>query len=335
MKEGKQKRYLIASDFDGTLFSTFSSSPSGMDVKRAYSLALDDIFGQGRGEWFFAKFGLNGKTPSEVISLILNCRQSEKEEFVGSAKSFYEKNGGIFGYPIPECVDGKLVWEIDNPETSITQMLVGQKLEYLLGEIGTRNEDGRLWPPSCGDALLFLETVRDLKKEGFPIDFAIISSGHKTFIQKTLSVWNTLQPDVLVTEDDIRPRKYPQELDRRFKPNVFPLALTHYQWLKQQVLNGRDIISIGIDSKKRMVYIGDDPQKDMLMAQQGRVERFCYPQTSWQTISEMLLKNKDLLDGRPFSEVFMQKRDGKEADVLLPDNLEPRHMHPLGRFERR
>lgn len=315
-------RYLVATDFDGTLSKTSSPSPSGMDVKRAYSLALDDIFGQGRGEWFFTKFGLDGKTPSEVISLILNCGQNEKEEFVRSAKSFYEKSGGIFEYPIPECVDGKLTWKIDNPETSIIQMLVGQKLQYLLKEVGLKDIEGKVWPPPSEDALMFLETVHRLKTENFPVDFAIISSGHRAFIEKTLNAWSTPQPDVLITEDDIRPRKYPQELGRRFKPGVFPLALAHHEWLMKQGLNENDITRTGKDSKKRIVYIGDDPQKDMLMAQQGRVESFCHPQTSWKTISTMLLTNKNLLDGRPISE------------ILKPQLVEAETFHRATRKER-
>lgn len=306
-----EKRYLIACDFDGTLFDTFCPSPNGMDVKKAYSLALDDIFGQGRGEWFLTKFGLNGKTPSEVINVILTFTK-DRIVLIDNARSFYEKNEGNFDYPIPECKDGKLTWDTNNPEISITQMLVGEKLKHLLKEIGQKDEEGIMWPPPSKDVSIFLKTVRGLKTEGFPIDFAIISSGHRAFIEKSLHVWNILQPDVLVTEDDIRPRRYPQELKIRFKPGVFPLALTHHQWLKQQGLNKNDITRIGKESKERMVYVGDDPKKDMLMAQRARVESFCYPQTSWQTINETLFRNKHLLDGRPFGEILKPQLIGVE-----------------------
>lgn len=308
------KRYLIASDFDETLFHTVSSpSPNHIDVNKAYQLGLNDIFGDGAGEWFFKQFGLQGRTPSEVIMEMLNYAPTH-QKLIDNSKDFFDKTNGNFDYPIPECENRRLIWNNDSPQATITQMLVGQKLAYLLREIGKVGVDGSVWPRPCEGALDFIHIVNQLKQEGKPVDFAIISSGHESFIKRALDTWDAPQPDILVTEDDIRPRQHPQDPERRFKPGVFPLALTHYKWLAQQKLTGKDgLVHEGNESKKRIAFVGDDQKKDMLMAQQGGVEGFYYPQTSWQTLGNALLQNKDRLDGRPIREILRPQQIGVEA----------------------
>lgn len=325
-------RYLIACDFDGTLFHTFSPSPNGINVQKAYQLALDTIFGKGAGEWFFDLFGLQGRTPSEVIAQILNW----DERKLNQAYRFYETEEGKSGHLIPECKDGQLAWDYDRPETTITQMLVGQKLKYLLNEVGQSDGNGKLWPQPCKGVLGFFRVIQQLKKGGIPIDVAIISSGHEVFIRNVLDLWRIPYPDIIVTEDDIRPKKLPSEPERKFKPGQLPLALAHQQWLKQQnLLRGNvNLIELGQESKQRIMYVGDDPRKDTLMALRGRIpSHYLYPYTPWRAISETLLENKHLMDGRPLSKILRRDPAKRETDILLPDNLPPGY-HAAGGKER-
>lgn len=308
-----KNRYLVACDFDGTAFNTFLSSPNGMDVKEAYRQSLDDIFGQGIGEWFLANIGLNNKAPSQVITDLLSNADGHRERLMSNAWSFFEAQRGNLGDLIPECRDGTLSWNHDFPEITLTQMLVLKKLKHLMDEVGKQNGDGKVWPQPCEGFLNFAKIVSNFKKGGLPVDIAIISSGHESFIKKVFETWNIQQPDVLVTEDDIRQRTHPIEPEIRFKPGVFPLALAHHKWLKQQGLSGTALIGEVIPSKKRIMYIGDDPDKDIKMAQKGHVEGYLFPHTSWKQLAGALTNNKHLLDGRSLQEVLPHLRKGTEA----------------------
>lgn len=320
-------RYLIACDFDETLFHTFRPSPNGIDVRKAYKLALDNIFGSGLGEWFFKVFGLDGRTPSEVINEIVNW----DKDFVARAYRFYESPEGRSGYLIPECPNGELNWNQESPAVTITQMLVGQKLKYLINEIGQRDSEGNPWPQPCEGVLDFYETVHQLRSEGVPLDTAIISSGHEGFIKKTFDLWGIKHPDVIVTEDDIRPKKFPSELERRFKPGQLPIALAHYKWLKYNgpTQGDENIVFQGRESKQRIMYVGDDPYRDGAMAFRGGIPHvYLYPFTPWEAIADTLVAKKHFFDGRPLADILRKESDKRETDILLPDNLELKYHFP-------
>lgn len=301
-------RYLIATDFDGTLFQTSEPSPKGMTVLKAYVQSLDDLFGEGFGKLFFSINEFNGESPSQIVQGVLNIQD---KQLVHNAKQMHEDHNGNFSTIIPESQDGTIPWNDENPQTALTSMLVIRKLGYLLQEIGTRDQHGNPWPLPCEGALDFLKTLEDLKERGVPIDFAIISSGHESFIKKTLGVWDIPSPDILVTEDSVRTRAFPQEAERKFKPGVFPVALAHFIWLQNQGLTFSK--EIGFDTRTRIMHIGDNPTKDLVMAQRAGIEsNFLYPSTSWQYITKTLISNRNLFDGRPFSEIFKDRKNGLE-----------------------
>jgi hypothetical protein len=308
-----KNRYLLAHDFDGTAFDTFSPSPNGMGVEKAYQSSLDDIFGEGVGKWFLTTHGLHNKTPSQAISDLLNGVDEQKQQLISSAHSFFKKHDGDFGNLIPESKNGALTWNQDSPQITITQMLVLQKLKYLLKEIGQRNNKGETWPQPCKGFLEFITAISQLKKENFPIDTAVISSGHETFIKRTFEVWNIAQPDTIVTEDDLRQRTHPIDPGIRFKPGVFPLALAHYKWLKKQKLGELSFIGEAVISKKRIAYIGDDENKDLGMAKKGNVDGYLFPNTSWEQLTSAITCNKHSLDGRSIREVLFPFKNGVEA----------------------
>lgn len=308
------KRYLIASDFDGTLFNTAYSDSKIIGVHEAYQMAFEIMVGQGsRDDYDIISSIANGDAPSEMINKLL---KRNREHFLNKAREVYESGTiNYLGYLLPECKNQQFVWNDSNPEATMSQMLIGIKLKILLDQIGKRTEKNKIWPTPCEDSLIFLQTIQQLKQEEVPIDLAVISSGHENFITLTFAIWKAPQPDILVTEDDIRPRRYPIEEERRFKPGQFPLALAHHKWLRQQGLNGdnRSFVSNAAESKKRMMYIGDDLYKDTLMAYNGNVVGYLHPQTPWQTIAEMLSRNKHLLDGRPFGEILRPQLVGIEG----------------------
>ncbi|MCL5438826.1 MAG: hypothetical protein M1268_02455 [Patescibacteria group bacterium] len=332
-------RYLLASDFDGTLFNTFWPSPNNMDVRKAYELATNAIFGW-YGSHIYDLFSETNDTPSEVVAKIFRIfspknylYEWQKEdnirvtgEIIESAHNFYLANWQELQPYLSEAErDGK-TWTHESMTNIMTRMLVAQKLKYLVSEIGNKNGDA--WPQPCEGVLYFFERFKALKKEGMPIDFAVISSGHDLFIKKTFDLWGLPHPDVMVTEDDIRIRIYPKEIERRFKPGMLPLALTHYKWLRQQGLapENDNFITNAQETRQRMIYIGDDIGKDLTMGFHGKIDHtYLYPNTPWEAVIDTLEQRKDLLDGRPLSDIFGTREHGKETDVLLPDNLEARY----------
>lgn len=302
-------RYLIAADFDGTLFRTSEPSPSGMTVQRAYVQSLDEIFGKGVGEEFFSANEFRGEAPSQIIQGVLSI---SNEHLIDNARKMHREQNGNFPRIIPESQDGTVHWNNEKPQTTLTSMLVIRKLGYLLQEVGKNDQHGNPWPLPCEGVLDFFRSLRSLREENVPIDFAIVSSGHEVFIRKALEVWKIPQPDILITEDDVRLRKFPQEAEIKFKPGVFPVALAHFAWLKNQGLSiSRET---GSDTRTRIMHIGDAPTKDLVMADRAGIEsNFLYPATPWELITDALTTNRSLLDGRPFAEILKPQLVGVES----------------------
>lgn len=270
-----QKRYLVLSDFDGTLFDTFSPSPNGIDVRKAYALALRDLFGDKAGEWFIGNPDLSMSTPTEIVSQAILK----------------------FGF-LPDNISDLRV---------LTNYLVNFKLDYLLSEIGLTGKHGKIWPQPLEGAVGFIRTIGQLKQESVPIDFGIVSSGHEKFIRRTLDLWELPQPDILITDDDIRNRIYPSEASRKFKPGTLPLALAHQEWIRPEKQNGASFVDLARETKGRVMYIGDSVEKDFGMARAGNVLFCLVPDISWETITNGLKNKRSLFDGRPISEIFGEK----------------------------
>lgn len=339
----QKRRYLLACDFDGTLFDTFSPSPNGIDVRKAYGLAISHILGE-KGTRLYDTFTLGNRAPLELIKEMFKWFNPENNDFYVTDKeyrdemdeayrelmnyafNFFKMEGSKIQSFVPECKNGKFEWNNKAPLETIAQMLVGLKLMYLMDEIGQENNRGEIWPLPCENALEFLHTAQVLKRDGVPIDIAIVSSGHELFIRKTLNTWQVPQPDIMITDDDIRPRKYPTEIQRRFKPGQLPLALAHFEWLKLQGLTVEDdkFMQNAAESKNRMLYIGDDPIKDMSMALDAGVKGFLSTTRPLE-----LLKYKDLFDGRPFAEIINHAK--KERELITINNEGP----SLGLYARR
>lgn len=340
-------RYLLASDFDGTHFRTSDKSPNGINVESAYTNSIYDIFGAA-GARVFENIGLDGRTPSELTSAILNWgnrNQNHTDTLLNNAFSFYAKNmKGLLPY-IPELSEVPQ-WDSEKPTKTITQLLVGQKLKYLCDEIGRVDQEGIIWPQPCRGAVEFWRTVEKLKTSGVPIDSAIISSGHDAFIRKAFAVWGLQQPDIIISEDTIRPRKYPEENVRRFKPGQLPIALAHQKWLYKHLQDkDKSFIEIARDTKHRIIYFGDDIERDQGTAIDGKLAFGLYHPSlanqpglhfnDWHVVAEQLEQQQALFDGRPIAQILDFKVRGIEGMPIAQAQRERQQMFSLpGRKER-
>lgn len=224
--------HLIALDFDGTIAKTFAKAPSGIGVNEAYDIVIRQIFGNRVFQFYTDHLkGHQNRSPSELVTLLL-------------------RKDGI-ETPDPEEV------------MHISEHLVQEKLALMLDQIGQASIEGTVWPQPTNNFLYFWHWLT--QESNLPLKTAIISSGHEAFIRKTFNAWGVKQPDYLVTEDDIRQRKYPKELTRRVKPGPFPFAYVHRQWLNDNTITESGHSTI-IDSaryfRERILYIGDDSAKD-------------------------------------------------------------------------
>jgi len=257
--------HLLAFDFDGAIARTFKPSPQGIGINEAYSFAVQDIFGD-EGTHLYKSHGtLQNRSPSELTQLLL---QNGSEALLDNAFCFFEKNrNSLEGY-VPQGKGVPLEWNVTNPFPVISELLVRQKLSYLLSQIGTHTEEGIVWPEPCEGFTELWDMVELLKDHDLGISTAIISSGHDGFITKCFTKWGLELPDFLVTEDDIRGKKYPSEISRRVKPGQVPLAMAHSKWMHS--LGYTFDLGVAKDHRSRIIYFGDDPHKDGNMAA-GRI----------------------------------------------------------------
>ena len=227
--------HLIVCDFDRTLADTFMPSPSGMQVSKAYDLAVFSVFGEAGYSLFRGALGgIKNREPGELVN-----------DLFSTAKRL-----GIF--LSRRC----------SPVHELTELLVQKKLSFLLPEIS------REWPPLYDGVKEFF----DLAHQGeLPIEIAIVSSGHDEFIRRVFEVNGLPAPSNLVTSDAIR--RVDGVMNRPLhKPYPYQLALAHQRWLKN---NNSYSSSEGFTGRSRqkpfMMFIGDDPVKDGELALRSRI----------------------------------------------------------------
>lgn len=223
------KPHLVMFDYDNTIADTSAPGSGGMNVEIAYRRSITDIFGV-QGLFIFEKSGgLRNRTPSEVVHELLNAPIKTREQLVYSGQQFYLREIEVLK---PLMKNGKGVridiWDKNREEPILIEVLIRQKLQYLLSELGRplEKEQG-VWPKLTHGFREFWYTLHKNKDEGYPFATAIVSSGHAEFIERTFAMWGLPLPDYLVTEDDVRGMTYPREQSRRFKPGQLQMALAH------------------------------------------------------------------------------------------------------------
>lgn len=255
--------YLLVLDFDGNVANTFAQSPNGIGVNEAYQGAIETIFGKHGLEVYRQLGGLKNRAPEELIGLILReC--SNSENFLNSAKKCLANKCAKLEGLVPEGKGASMVWSRNNSERicTIAEMLVRLKLNILLEEICSD------WPLACKDFVSFISVVNKIKDTGINVSLAILSSGHDKFIKKTFSTWGIDMPAVMVTDDDMRGRTYPKKTKDRVKPSPFLFDLVQSRWQGIELTNQTEL---AIEARGRMMYFGDDPNKDGLLAKNSGV----------------------------------------------------------------
>lgn len=214
-------------DFDQTAFCTFLPPLGGLGVEQACEQAVRDIFGEQGNARYLLQGGLRNRAPAELVRALLPLAQ------------------GVY-------------------VRKRTEDFIQAKLAYLMAQIG-QQPDGSIWPPPCPGFVDFWRSIPDCAQER--VYTGVISSGHTAFIERVWKAYGLSPPDVIVSEDDIRPRRQPQSLVRRVKPAVLPLALGRYKL--RRLLNCPDVTYL--TDKSRQVYFGDDRFKDGGMAARAKM----------------------------------------------------------------
>ena len=329
--------YLFLFDYDGTIADTAALSPNGINVAEAYKKSIQAVFGERALKKYECNGGLRNRAPSEVVYELLDASEELRSHLIANARRFYSEENDRLKQIVPV---GKGVnidsWDTRNIEQLLTEILVRQKLEYLLREVGKplQGEQG-LWPKPMHGFMDFWNALYSCRSNAeYKYSTAIVSSGHDEFINRTFRLWNLPLPDYMVTEDDIRGMIYPKELSRRFKPGQLQMALVHRAWLRSIDIGAYDPIAI-LESRKRMVYFGDHEEKDGGLARGTRIifghylqgnqysQMFSYDRenrvvtfTNWQSMIPCLLNDDIFKKNRTFDEVFFNGHIHVERERL-------------------
>lgn len=228
-----KKTYVVGVDYDGTLFDTKAPSPDGIGLEEGHTYAIQTIFGREGLDFYRSQGGLLNRAPSEVISSIV-----ENPRF---------RNIACQQFP-------QLDRQIDLAEfaSNLTELFIHFKLQVFLNEISQE------WPLPFPGVRNFLSAINELRKEGIPLDWGILSSGHQSFIKKTLKTHQIPFPDAMVTDDDIRPLANPEDPKEKVKPAPFPFRFFLERWLAGSKVKDERLTT----DPSYMIYIGDDLKKD-------------------------------------------------------------------------
>ena len=305
-------KYLFVSDFDGTVANTFAKSPNGINVDMAYEYAIKKLFGE-KGLMAYQEIGgLQNRAPEELVLKIL--RQTDNAGILSkNAEKCFVKYGKTLAGFVPKGKGSTLEWVLSDLENhrTVIEMLVLLKMSFLINEIGAKYSNDTSWPEPCPGFINFYRFLEKLNKDGdLDIQFAILSSGHDIFIQKTFELWGIKTPKIMVTDDDMRGASYPESMGRRVKPSSYLFDLIQSQWLNSfmQLHNSAQLIEQVLHYRDRMVYFGDDSVKDGELARNAKVPFF-------------LLKNPTVESccSYRWSEIQTLKFDQKCIDLMRKD----------------
>lgn len=270
-----QNTALAVFDFDNTVADTFAPSPNGLDVHTAYDIALEQLFGE--PHLLKVVGGLKNRAPTELVHDIVRA----EPKLVVHAMRTYDLLRTRVQHLMPKGTGIPLVpIKGDNYLPLLGEMIVRLKLECLAGEVSPQ------WPrPFDGVGELF-EELRTRKKK-----LALISSGHDSFIRSSFKAWGIQCPDIVLSDDVLRP--LPGPIAQKSKPSKL---LIHY--LLMMAAQSR------IDARwDQLAYFGDDLVKDGGLARNADIPFGWYNPAA----------NGDARDLRPNDFVIRSWRDLSES----------------------
>ncbi len=300
-------KYLILTDFDGTLANTFAPSPDNLGVHEVHRLVIGEIFGS-EGLRAYSSIGeLSNRAPLELIVEILKVNPSLAQK----AREFLNTSSAP-----------KIVWNESEPEKTMAELLVQVKLHMLLGQVGNTFKDGGEWPALYDGVSDFFKGIQRINSQGqVNMEVGVISSGHTKFIEKVFNLCGIPMPQIIVTDDDIRPRVNPREKSRRTKPSAFLFALAHRQWLKNLGVSGANFdAKTALNLRNHIAYIGDDPAKDGNMARESHAPFLLFdPHSKHGDLSGIFHFTSwlDLISALENGQVLGMMRDGHDFSEIL------------------
>lgn len=150
--------------------------------------------------------------------------------------------------------------------------------------------NGESWPRPMPGFVEYAESLAEAKNEGCPINFAILSAGHASFIRKCLETSGLAQPDIMITDETIRGMNSTLAPEQLTKPSLMPLQQAVLQWTA--IIGSKKTVDIhGSGMAERIKIIGDSEEKDGGLARNAGVP-FIHvtPETSfeaWTTLKSM------------------------------------------------
>ncbi len=279
--------YMLNIDFDETCFTTFISKGDGVEVHRAYEIAVDTVLGKEAQQDFSNYGGLSNRAPLDVIKGLIDREPSLIQRALGHAQEYFAHPevrtdiglGLIARFADRgQAVNDELTWR------AITEMLVIRKKEILIPQISEE------WPmPVKGFGEFWHAFYTEKERRGLKhVHTAIVSSGHTDFIQLALEQAGLELPDVFMTDDEMRRQPHPKT-----KPDPMALQLVRKAWLNAYLIPStlRRSDSFISAARRREVYIGDDIKKDGQMAANDKI-KFLHHDGSpeaWPRISRTIL----------------------------------------------
>lgn len=200
----------------------------------------------------------------------------------------YAAMGGLRNRAPSEVVDELLPGLDKDALHRKTEDLIEIKLSLLEKQVGERLSDGSIWPNIAPG----FKPVWQAISEAAEISTGVISSGHTGFIERFHDVHEIDRPDIVLTDDHMRPWGQHLPLQDIVKPSPLLLEMAFMEWYWRQGHSIADITP-GIMQRAGVVYIGDDPNKDGRLAENAaidfiHVDRDNY-ESSWRRVGNLLI----------------------------------------------
>jgi hypothetical protein len=284
--ESFDQSHMAEIDFDETCFTTFISSGDGIEVHRAYELSVESVLGAEARQDFSSYGGLSNRAPLDVIQGLVSREPGLVVHALDHAVEHFTHPEDItdigLGMIARFANRGKIEPD-DLTLRAITEMLVIRKKEHLIPQIS--NE----WPMPVKGFVEFWLAVNERQREPdwHGVHTAIVSSGHTDFIQTTFEMSDLPHPDVYMTDDEMRRQVRP-----RTKPDPYALELVRNAWMNAYLVpvESRSADDFMQSTKGRQVYIGDDVEKDGLMASNDGISFMHHDgsEVAWHNIYQRL-----------------------------------------------
>ena len=189
-----------------------------------------------------------------------------RQMFGDSALTFFEESlGGLQNREPSELIHLLL----GGDDRDALDKFISLKMDYFLPEISP------FWPRLSSG---FKELWMEIAEGTIPVETAIVSSGHDAFIKKVFETNGLPTPKILITSDTTKNLGEPNGRRPLHKPHSHMLARAHYDLIKDAIWEDHEAWISAEDRytgrnlwKGNIMYVGDDPSKDLVLAGNARI----------------------------------------------------------------